>query len=197
MPATDPRHRLIAGFPHRRLEAERVRDALLSASGLLARHVGGPSVYPPQSSSVTAMAWGGGGWKASSGADRYRRSLYTFSKRTAPFAAFTTFDGPSGETCIARRDRSTTPLQALTLMNDQMYLEFAEGLAETTLRSLPKDATPSEIAAKMFRRLLVRAPDAVELEAIVAFYHGQKSNKNPWKLVARALMNTDEAITTP
>jgi hypothetical protein len=196
-PATDPRHRLVSGFPHRRLEAERVRDALLSASGLLSRRVGGPSVYPPQSKSVTAMAWGNSAWNASKGANRYRRSLYTFSKRTAPFAAFTTFDGPSGETCMARRDRSTTPLQALTLMNDQMYMEIAAGLADTTLRNLPAGTSPTEIASAMFRRLLVRPPDPEELDAILTFYWSQKSRKDPWKLVARALMNTDEAITTP
>ena len=196
-PGSDPRHRLLAGFPHRRLEAERVRDALLSASGLLTRRVGGPSVYPPQSGSVTAMAWGNNPWRASKGADRYRRSLYTFSKRTAPFAAFTVFDGPSGETCTARRDRSTTPLQALTLMNDQMYMEIAAGLAETTRQGLPDDASATEIANAMFRRLLVRTPDQQELDAIVAFYRRQQGDKDAWTLVARALMNTDEAITTP
>lgn len=196
-PESDPQHRLLAGFPHRRLEAERLRDALLSASGNLTRQIGGPSVYPPQDSSVTAMAYGNGGWEVSKGGDRFRRSLYTFSKRTAPFAAFTTFDGPSGETCVARRDRSTTPLQALTLMNDAMYMEMAAGLAETTRQGLPDDASPQDIVTDMFRRLLVRSPDDQEIAAVVAFYESQKSNQDPWKLVARALMNTDEAITTP
>ena len=196
-PAVDPRHRLLAGFPYRRLDAERVRDALLSASGLLSRRVGGPSVYPPQSSAVTAMAWGSPGWKISKGADRYRRSLYTFSKRTAPFAAFATFDAPSGETCVARRDRSTTPLQALTLMNDEMYMEIAAGLAESVLRSLPKGSNPRQIAREMFRRLFVRQADQAEIEALISFYESQRKQPNPWKLVARALMNTDEAITVP
>lgn len=196
-PVSDPRHRLVSGFPHRRMEAERVRDALLSASGLLSRRVGGSSVYPPQSGSVTAMAWGGGGWNVSSGGDRYRRSLYTFSKRTAPFAAFTTFDGPTGEICVARREQSTTPLQALTLMNDEMYMEMSAGLAETALRGLPTDASPAQIATAIFRRLLVRSPDPEEIEALVDFYQSLETEEDPWKLVARALMNTDEAITTP
>ncbi len=152
-PEADPRHRLIAGFPHQRLDAELVRDALLSASGLLMRQVGGPSVYPPQSGSVTAMAWGNSGWNVSAGGDRYRRSLYTFSKRTAPFAAFTTFDGPTGETCIARRDRSTTPLQALTLMNDEMYMEFAAGLAETTLARIGQQCNASRNCNRYFSSL--------------------------------------------
>ncbi len=251
-PPSDPRHRLVAGFPHRRLDAEQLRDALLSASGLLSRHLGGPSVYPPQPGSVTAMAWGSPAWNVSSGADRYRRSLYTFSKRTAPFAAYAAFDGPSGESCLARRDHSTTPLQALTLLNDAMYMEIAAGLAETVLKELPADATPRAIATQIFRRLLVRTPDADELSAIMAFYRSQKAGPaagnrapgdlkpgdlkpgrlepgdpkagdpkpgdlepgdlepgrlepgrlepgdlEPWKLVARALMNVDEAITTP
>ena len=76
------------------------------------------------------MAYGSPNWNTSQGGDRYRRSLYTFSKRTAPFAAFVSFDGPTGELCMARRDRSTTPLQALTLLNDAMYLEIAVRLAE-------------------------------------------------------------------
>ena len=201
--ADDPGHRLLAGFPQRRLDAELVRDALLSASGLLTRQLGGPSVYPPQSETVTAMAWGNSRWNASSGGDRYRRSLYTFSKRTAPFAAFTTFDAPTGETCVARRDRSTTPLQALTLMNDEMYMEFAAGLAETSIRAAGHQATPREIATDIFRRLLVRSPGEDELQEIMAFYDSVKpveataAHAKRWKLVARALMNTDEAITTP
>ncbi len=193
----DPANRLLSRFPHRRYDAERIRDALLSASEMLTRKVGGASVYPPQPASVTQLAYGSPKWQVSQGADRYRRSLYTFSKRTAPFAAFTTFDGPTGELCIARRDRSTTPLQALTLMNDAMYIEIAHGMAESVLRHCDADASPKTIATRMFRQVLVRTPSAEELDPIVAFYHQHQDHKNPWMLVARALMNTDEAITTP
>ena len=196
-PASDPTNRLLSCFPHRRFDAERIRDAMLSASGLMTRQIGGPSVYPPQPASVTQIAYGNSAWKASSGADRYRRSLYTFSKRTAPFAAFTTFDGPSGELCIARRDRSTTPLQALTLMNDAMYLEIARGLAETSLRELEESADAEAIATRIFQRLLTRTPTREELAAIIDFYKSQSPHSEPWTLVARALINTDEAITTP
>jgi hypothetical protein len=195
-PRSDPLNRLLSRFPHRRLDAERIRDSLLSASGLLARHVGGESVHPPQPASVMEMAYGSPAWDVSTGADRYRRSIYTFSKRTAPFASFASFDGPSGELCVARRDRSTTPLQALTLLNDQMYLEIARGLAETTLRDVGA-SEPREIANRMFRRLLVRGPSPEELEAIVRFYGSQSQHDEPWTLVARVLINTDEAITTP
>ena len=102
---------------------------MLKASGKLSPKMYGPSVYPPQPASVTAVAYGATKWNVSKGEDRYRRSLYTFSKRTAPFAAFTTFDASSGEGCIARRNRSNTPLQALTLLNDAMFVELAQHLA--------------------------------------------------------------------
>ncbi|MEL6108220.1 MAG: DUF1553 domain-containing protein, partial [Planctomycetota bacterium] len=199
-PPSDPGNRLLAVFPYRRLNAEQIRDALLSASGLMARHVGGASVYPPQPAAVMKMAYGSSAWPTSTGAERYRRSLYTFSKRTAPFAAFSTFDAPSGEVCIARRDRSTTPLQALTLLNDQMYLEIADGLAEQAVRdetASNADVQPRRIAERLFKRLFVRAPLPDELDSILAFYEQQKQHERPWMLVARALMNTDEAITTP
>jgi hypothetical protein len=196
-PAVDPDNRLLSCFPYRRMDAERIRDAMLSAAGLLSRQIGGPSVYPPQPATVSQMAYGSPRWNTSQGADRYRKSLYTFSKRTAPFAAFVSFDGPTGELCIARRDRSTTPLQALTLLNDAMYLEMAAALAEAAIRDVGADAAPEQIAERIFRRLLDRRPAAEELAGILAFYQRQSTQNKPWSLVARALMNTDEAITTP
>lgn len=192
---TDPRNRLLSGMPKRRLAAEQIRDSLLAASDLLTRQVGGPSVFPPQPEGVMQLAYGSPKWMTSKGADRYRRSVYTFSKRTAPFAAFATFDGPSGENCLARRDRSTTPLQALSLLNDEMYLEYARGLADTVLKELGNDAEPSDIASLMFRRLLARYPDATELAAILGFYQRYGENPEVWMLLARALINVDEVIT--
>ena len=188
------------------MNAEQIRDTFLSAAGLLSRRIGGPSVYPPQPPVVNQMAYGSPKWNTSKGGDRYRRSLYTFSKRTAPFAAFATFDGPTGETCLARRERSTTPLQALTLLNDEMYLELAEGAAQISLSELPPTATPDEIATRIFRRVLVRTPEPDELAAILDFYRKRvpentsaegRDHSAAWTLIARALMNTDEAITTP
>ncbi|WP_419189437.1 DUF1553 domain-containing protein [Stieleria marina] len=196
-PESDPGNRLLSRFPYRRLDAERIRDAMLSAADLLTKKWGGPSVYPPQPDAISKMAYGSPAWNTSSGGDRYRRSLYTFSKRTAPFAAFATFDGPSGETCAARRDSSTTPLQALTLMNDAMYLEIAQGLAEATLRDVGSDAAPKTIVQRLFRRLLGRKAEPGEIDALMEFYESQIAHEEPWTLVARALMNTDEAITVP
>ena len=195
--AMDPDNRLLSVFPHRRLEAEQIRDTLLSASGLLTRQVGGPSVYPPQPTDVTALAYGKTSWVPSNGGDRFRRSLYTFSKRTAPFAAFNTFDGPTGELCIARRDVSTTPLQALTLLNDAMFIEMARALAKNATRTVDDRSNALEIASEIFRRLFVREPTEREIEAILQFYRHEQDHAEPWMLVARALMNTDEAITVP
>src|SRR4029450_2596145 len=111
------------------LEAEMVSDAALRVSGLLSDKIGGPSVFPPQPPGITSEgAYGPLTWTVSSGEDRYRRGLYTFSKRTAPYAMFLTFDGGSGEACLARREVSNTPLQALTLLNDPVFVEAAQAL---------------------------------------------------------------------
>ncbi len=210
---SDPENRLLAIGPRRRLEAERIRDSMLAASGLLVREYGGPSVFPPQPESVTALAYGRETWNPSTGGDRYRRSLYTFAKRTAPFAAYAVFDGPTGEVCLPRREISTSPLQSLTLMNDQMYVDMARALAEAVLRDGNESQgfpTADALATALFRRLLVRPPTQDELTAVVEFYHSladdrgtssdgpaEAPNRNAWSLVARALLNLDEAITTP
>ena len=215
-PAADPENKLLSRFPYRRLDAERIRDVMLSAAGVMDTRVGGPSVFPPQPAGVWAMAYGSPQWQVSSGGDRYRRSLYTFAKRTAPFAAYATFDAPTGEQCLARRPVSTTPLQALTLMNDSMFVELAEQLAESVRRDLPADVSDHQLAAAMFRRILVRSPTQTELNAIVEYVQavgGSTANDAPstadspatdgvqtlgrWTLVARALMNLDETVCVP
>ena len=161
-----------------RLDGEVVRDALLRASGLLSNKMFGPGVYPPQPASVTELAYGSTAWVSSHGDDRFRRSIYTFAKRTAPFAAFTVFDGPSGEVCLARRDRSNTPLQALTLMNDEMYVEMARALAFHALADVKETAGDAQraegVAVNVFRRLVTRPPTPDELRLIVAFHERQR-----------------------
>ena len=122
--AKDPENRLLVRGPRVRLEAEVIRDSMLYESGLLSEAIGGPSVFPPQPASVTTEGtYGGLAWNVSPGGDRYRRGLYTFTKRTAPYAMFTTFDAPSGEVCVARREVSNSPLQALTVLNDVVFEE--------------------------------------------------------------------------
>jgi mono/diheme cytochrome c family protein len=211
--AADPENRWLARGPRHRADAEMVRDIGLRASGLLSPQIGGPSVYPPQPESVTALAYGGYQWPTSTGDDRYRRSLYTFSKRTAPFAAYAVFDAPTGENCVVRRDRSNTPLQALTLLNHEMFLEMARALAHeaTKLESL----TTEERVTFIFRRLLTRPPSERELAAVLDFHAAQQARVDggeltaaeiaddenasaelaAWVLVARAIMNLDETVT--
>jgi len=155
--------------PRQRLEAEQLRDAALALAGLLDQRIGGPSVFPPQPEAITTEgAYGAFKWQVSSGGDRYRRSLYTFAKRTAPFAMLQTFDAPSGEACLARRLPSNTPLQALTLLNDQILLEAAIGLGQ----QLPWEVTSSEIA-ELFLRVLGREASRIERQSAEDFWRQQ------------------------
>jgi hypothetical protein len=210
----DPHNQLLARGPRFRIEAELVRDAALRISGLLSPKLGGPSVFPPQPAGVSSEGtYGPLAWKVSEGPDRYRRGLYTFSKRTAPYAMATTFDAPSGEACLARREVSNTPLQALTLLNDPVFVEAAQALgARMAVESLPVEGRVTEL----FRRCLTRPPSADERALLVQFYQAQKQRfagkeldagavagpgggdvieRAAWTVVARALLNLDETIT--
>ena len=208
----DPENRLFTRGPRYRLDGEIVRDAVLSASGLMSDQMLGPSVRPPQPAAVTAFAYGNTSWKASKGADRFRRSLYTYNKRTAPFAAFTVFDAPSGENCTAKRNRSNTPLQALTMMNDEMFLEFARALALNVTRESSDDE--ARITA-IVRRLTTRPPDPEETAWLLDYQRSQFSRLEAgeleaksvlkdleggnglasWVMLSRAVMNLDETVT--
>jgi hypothetical protein len=177
--AKDPENRFYARAARFRLEAELVRDQALAVSGLLNRKIGGPSVHPPQPEGVWETAYGSPKWPSSQGADRHRRGLYTYMKRAAPYAAFACFDAPSGEFCAARRDRSNTPLQALNLLNDVVYMEAAEALG--------RGAASAEA---LYRRVLGRAPTAAEREVLEGF-----AAKHGWTLAARVVLNLDETVT--
>jgi Protein of unknown function (DUF1553)/Protein of unknown function (DUF1549)/Planctomycete cytochrome C len=212
--AKDPEDRLLARGPRVRLEAEVIRDAALRASGLLAERVGGPSVFPSQPAGVTTEGtYGGLEWKVSPGGDRYRRGLYTFTKRTAPFAMATTFDAPSGEVCVARREVSNTPLQALTLLNDPVFQEAAQALGQLMNA---RGGSVDERVNALFRRCLTRAPDRDELSQLAQFFQSQKrrfelkeldaaqiagpgpgeaSERAAWTVLARVILNLDEAVT--
>jgi len=210
---TDPSNRWLSRGPSFRLSAEVIRDQMLDSSGLLSRKMYGHSVFPPQPASVTSVAYGGFRWTPSTGEDRYQRSLYTFSKRTTPFAAYTVFDGPTGENCIVKRDRSNNALQALTLLNDDMYFEMARNAASSCLADQPLEATMTAL----FRRFLIRPPGSDEVTTLVAYYQTQRgriesgdinaaeitgkrdgtADLAAWTLVARVIMNLDEAIVKP
>lgn len=208
----DPENILLWRGPRHRLEAEQIRDSALAVTGLLSRKMGGPGVFPPQPAGVTTEGtYGAMAWTPSTGEDRYRRSLYTFTKRTAPFAMGTTFDAPTGEACVARRDVSNTPLQSLTLLNDVMFLEAAQHLAkDVAAQSGTAEEKLRTVILRIFSRL---APDD-EVKTLSAFLAAQeqrlvKGELDPaktggpgatapqaaWALTIRALLNTDEFVT--
>jgi hypothetical protein len=210
----DANNILLARGPRVRLEAELVRDSALRVADLLSGKMGGASVYPPQLPSVTTEgAYGAMQWRASAGEDRYRRSLYTFSKRTAPFALYTTFDAPSGEACVARRDVSNTPMHALFLLNDITFVEASQKLGRT-FANLPGPIESRMI--ELFRRFVCRAPSTNELEKLTSYFNhviercankdldarkiagagsANDAERAAWTSVARLLFNLDEFVT--
>ena len=191
-----------------------VRDYALVASGLFSPNLGGPSVFPPQPAGVSSDGSGPLEWKTSEGPDRYRRALYTFSKRTSPYAMTTAFDGPTGESCMARRDRSNTPLQALTLLNDEVFVECARALGKWVVE---QEGDVDALVGRVFRRVVARPPTDEERADLVGFYQkqlarfakgelkaekfaGKEKSKMPneqaaWTTVARTVLNLDETIT--
>jgi mono/diheme cytochrome c family protein len=170
--ARDPRNEHLGRGPRFRVTAEVVRDIALASAGLLAEKMGGPSVFPPQPEGATALAYSQSPWTVSAGADRYRRGLYTFLKRTAPYAASITMDAPTSEATCVRRERSNTPLQALTLLNDAVFVEAARALARRVVGESP-DRSVEARARHVFRLCLTRSPRPEELTRIAAFYRQQ------------------------
>ena len=195
----DPENILLARGARFRLDAEVIRDSALKAAGVLSLKMGGPGVYPPQPASVTSEGtYGKVEWKTSEGEDHYRRSLYTFTKRTAPFAMATTFDAPTGESCLAKREVSNSPLQALTLLNDQMFVEAAQAMAKQVMAESQSD---DERLQNIFRRVATRPAAPDELAMLKTFLQKQRERKVEgevlWSDVSRAALNLDEAITHP
>ena len=210
----DTQNELLARGPRFRVEAESMRDSLLSVSGLLGRKLGGPSVFPPQPANITTEGtYGQLAWKVSEGLDRHRRSLYTFAKRTAPFAMFTTFDAPSGEACVCRREVSNTPLQALTLLNDSTFTEASQALGR---HFASQSGSDDSRLSDLFRRCLTRPPTDEVIALLSRFLKAQRdrlaakeldpatlagpgegdaTERAAWSLVARTLLNLDEAVT--
>lgn len=158
--ARDPDNQLLARGPKRRLAAEFIRDGALAASGLLNAIIGGPSVKPYQPAGLWEQSGTGKTYKQDSGADLYRRSLYTFWRRTSPPPSMVTFGAMSREVCTAKRDVTTTPLQSLVLLNDPQFVEAARVLAEHAWQRFPSDGRARNRLA--FRTLVGRSPDAVE-----------------------------------
>ena len=201
----DPGNVFLARHPRLRLPAELVRDSALAVSGLLDRKVGGPSVFPPQPASVSAEGSYGNRWKLSEGGDRYRRGLYTFLQRISPYAQFQTFDLPNVNRTCTRRGRSNTPLQALTLLNDPVFVEAAEALAKRMAESAEAEGDGEGYLRRGFWLVLGRAPEPVEMQRLSNFRRQQielfkaEGTENPersaWVATASVLLNLDEFIT--
>src|SRR5581483_7704227 len=223
--AKDPYNRLLARVPRFRVEGEIVRDIALSASGLLNPKVGGPSVFPPSPDVLylPPASYGPKVWNEEKGADRYRRALYTFRYRSVPYPMLQTFDAPNGDISCVRRARSNTPLQALTTLNEPLFLEAARALALKTLKE--GGPTDAQRVSYAFRRVVTRAPTPQESAELLGLLNRQRQRfvageLNPWNLatsdpdrpfilpkgatmeqlaawtaVSRVLLNLDEAIT--
>ena len=198
----DPYNRLLARGPRVRMEAEMVRDSALAASGLLSRKMFGASVFPMQPEGIWNMPYSSDRWTLSAGEDQYRRSLYTFWRRTSPYPSFMTFDASSREFCTVRRVRTNTPLQALTLLNDPAAFEAARALAT---RMMEAGATSDVRLARGVKLVLGRSPSGAELARLTAAYEQElaayrrrgdsDAERSAWTLVANVLLNLDEAIT--
>jgi mono/diheme cytochrome c family protein len=207
--AKDPQNVLLARGARFRMSAETIRDNALAISGLLSLKMGGPSVFPYQPDGIWDSPYNGDRWMNSPGEDMYRRSLYTFWKRTAPYPAFISFDATSREACTVRRIRTNTPLQALTLLNDTEMMRAAAALAA---RMDKAGSTDKQRLVAGFRLCTGRAPTGAEttrmaqllvkLEARYAkdpkdakTLGGGDPNKAAWTMVGNVLLNLDETIT--
>jgi hypothetical protein len=187
-------------------------------SGLLNRAIGGPSVKPPQPAGVSELTYANTvKWVESKGADRYRRGMYTWFQRTSPHPMLTTFDAPDGVLSCVRREKSNTPLQALTLLNDTVFVECAQALGKRILTETK--GTPEDRVDWAFRLCLGRSPAIKEKAALVGLYQelvkaagadpketarllggAVPANMDPveaaaWTALARALLNLDEFLT--
>jgi hypothetical protein len=164
----DPSNRFFQRGPRLRMSAEMIRDNALRISGLLSERMAGPPVYPPQPDGL----WRQTGrnepkYRAAANEDRFRRGIYVIWRRAAPYASFVNFDGPDRSSCLPKRSRTNTPLQALTLLNDQAYVEMALGFARE-LVSLSPGHSLEDKARIAFRRSLTRSPNDRELSILLS-----------------------------
>lgn len=168
----DPFNLLLARGPEQRLQAEQIRDSALAASGLLNRTIGGPSVKPYQPAGLWEAAGTGAKYTQDTGGKLYRRSLYTFVKRTSPPPSLLAFDATSREVCTAKREATTTPLQALVLMNDPQFVEASRVLGQRLLKTFPGDENAQ--IREAFRELTGRLPDEKETAILRQLFAEQK-----------------------
>jgi hypothetical protein len=219
----DPDNKLYARGPRFRLDAEMIRDNALAVSGLLSAKLGGPPVMPPQPAGIwTVTGVVDNTYRTSQGEDRYRRGLYTIWRRSSPYPSFVAFDAPDRAACVVQRPRTNTPLQALTLLNDPVYVEATVALAKRMANRPVSEGKPAvaERVGYGFRLCLARHPSARETELLGALYERAltKYRADPaaaravlqqpaggaeldvaqwaaWFQVATVLLNLDETIT--
>lgn len=195
--ARDPDNRFLARGPRLRLTAEMVRDQALAVSGLLSSKLGGPPVHPPIPEGVWQPFLSRDHWETPEPGheDRYRRSIYTYTKRSIPYPTFASFDAPSREFCNPRRLTSNTPLQALVTLNDQVFVECAEALGETLENSF-SDA-PELGLAQGHRLVSGRSANDERMAALTKLYEdvSAQSPEIAWTTVAQVLLNLDETLT--
>lgn len=172
----DPRNRLLARGPRFRVPAETVRDIQLTSSGLLDPALGGRSIFPPAPRYLfeRPLSYGPKTWFIETDSNRYRRALYTFRFRSVPYPMLVTFDAPAGTISCARRNVSTTPLQALVTLNEQVSLEAAVGLAHVMLSD---SGTLRDKIARAFERCTSRRPDAYEIDVLVSVYESRLADE--------------------
>ena len=174
----DPRNRLLARGPQQRLTAEMVRDQALLASGLLNTTMGGPPVMPPQPAGIWNSVYNDAKWVDATGPNRYRRAIYTFVKRTSGYPSFQIFDASDRDTSLPRRIQTNTPLQALVTLNDPVYQEAAEALAQRVMKETVANTSGVSSADSLLdarlayetRLVLSRDPTPRELTVLRAFY---------------------------
>lgn len=193
----DPANTLFWRGPRFRMDAEMIRDNALSISGLISLGKGGPPIHPPQPDGLWKKVGGQQyDYKVSEGEVRYRRGLYVVLKRGSPNPSFMNFDASARMACVVKRSRSNTPLQALTLLNDPVYVEATEAFA---LRISKSDGdNPAAKIAGAFKSALAREPEAGEIKVLVQLYDQQNAasgETEAWYAVASAILNLDECIT--
>ncbi len=216
----DPQNRSCARASRWRVDAEKVRDVELSISGLLDPKIGGPSVFPYQPPGIWNLPYNGDQWVESQGGDRHRRGLYTFARRSSPYPTFNMFDAPTRELVCTRRSRSNTPLQALALLNDPVFVEASGAFAKRMLSAkVDGDAARTTFG---FRACTARKPDAKELALLAELLASERARfaadrdaaakfvvasgsgdgagfdvveLAAWTSIANALLNLDETIT--
>ncbi|HVC98907.1 MAG TPA: DUF1553 domain-containing protein, partial [Pirellulales bacterium] len=214
----DANNKLLARMSRLRLDAEVIRDTALAVAGLLTGEIGGPGVYPPQPQGIYRFTQQVKYWNETTGPDRYRRGMYTYFWRSSPYPFLMTFDTPDANTTCTRRVRSNTPLQALTLANDRVFVEAAQALASRVLREAPSVAD-AERVHYAFRLCFAREPSAKEASRMGQLLELQRRAFNAagadaasvapadrptetapaesaaWTALARVLLNLDEFVT--